>query len=120
MIQGSILPSFVARRMEKTDGIVMSPKKDCLLVPPVFTKGKSKIEKEEAFHFITADKIQLFENVATVEWNPELLRQSAGMFMGTQNIGPSDLPQPLRGYLVAARDFNIRDIEWLAKIWIHD
>jgi hypothetical protein len=119
MIQGSIFPSFINRKMEISGPFQLSADKTHIVVPPAFTKGKSKIEKGEVFSFITELKLQMFENVVSVEWNPELEKASKGMFCGTSTVGPGDSPRALRGYLTAARDFKINELEWLCKLWVH-
>ena len=119
MIQGSIMNSFMHRKMEYSGDLELSGDKTHLLVPVAFTIGKGKIEKDEEFSFMTALKLQMFENLVTVEWNPELYRHSGGQFSGTQVVGPSATARPLRGHLRAVRDFDVKELDWLCKLWIH-
>lgn len=119
MIQGSLLGPFMNRKMNWKGPLEVSPDKTHLIVPPVFTKGKGVIRKEEAFSFITETIIQMDENVVSIEWNPLLERYSAGGFHGTGFIGIDTEFRAMRGALVAAKEFNIRKLRWLCKLWIH-
>jgi hypothetical protein len=120
MMQGSIMNGFMARKMKYKGDLELSGNKTHFVVPVAFTQGKAKLKKDEQFDFITATKVQFLENLVTVEWNPELERQSNGHFIGTPLVGPSDDLRALRGTLVAAREFDISKLGWLCKLWVHD
>lgn len=120
MIQGSMLRSFRIRKMEATEGVTVSGDKTHLVIPVSFTKGKGVLKKDSEFTFVTADKVQMFENLATVEWHPDLHAYSYGSFVGTPVIGPGVSPVALRGTMAVKKEFDIRDLPWLARLWIHE
>ena len=119
MIQGSILPSFINRKMTYKGPLEMAPDKSCLVIPPIFLKGKAIVKKDEAFSFATETELLFHENLITVEWHPDLERYSKGAFHGTPAMGPDLEPRRLRGAMVAKKEFNVRELPWLCRLWIH-
>lgn len=120
LVQGSLLRSWLHRKMTgTTEGVILDHRQKCLLVPPNFTIGKNKIEKDESFRFITEDRVVLDEGVINVEWHPDLLRKCYS-FSGTNVIGYEQGIAPLIGTLTAKTEFKIKDLPWLARLWVHN
>ena len=117
ILRGSILPPIVARKISRTDGVQIAPDKSCLVVPVVFTQGKSTIKKGDTFRIITQDRVASDSHLLTVQWNPALMA-SCSLFTGTAVIGPGEDLEPLRGFLEASREINLRELKWLAKLWV--